>query len=298
MQVIDPHLHFWSLAENNQPWLRHPKPNLLGDYSPMAHDFGPAELARQTGDIELIGGVHIEADAQDPIAETRWLDQQLTHADWPMVMVVGADLSRPDALEQLTQQQHLSTRVRGVRQILNVHEEPHFDYVGRHFMNEAQWQTNLALLGPLGLSFDLQIYPQQMSQAAALAAQHPDITFILNHTGMYVDRQGIQGWREWRNGLRHLASQDNVALKISGFGMLDHHWTLGSIRPLLLEAVDCFGTDRCMLASNFPVDGLYARYATIWQAYADILGTGSPDEFGALFRDNARRIYRLPEADQ
>lgn len=295
MQVIDPHVHFWDLGQGNQPWLENPTPNLLGDYSPMACDFGPEELLAGCGDIELLGLVHVEADAVDPLAETRWLVGQLTQhqANLPSALVVGADLSQPDAGERLEAQCALSDRVRGVRQILNVHADPLYDYVGRHYMEEATWRENFGLLARLGLSFDLQLYPSQMAQAAQLAAEHPKTLFVLNHAGMYVDRQGLAGWRAWRDGLRLLAARDNVVVKLSGFGMLDHHWTVGSIRPLVLETIDAFGVERCLFASNYPVDGLYARYQDIWCAYAEIVADASADETRALFIDNARRVYRL-----
>ena len=132
-----------------------------------------------------------------------------------------------------------------------------------------------------------------MAQASALAARHPETQFVLNHAGMYVDRQGVEGWRAWRDGMRLLAAQNNIAVKLSGFGMLDHHWTMGSIRPLILESLDAFGTKRCLFASNYPVDGLYARYADIWHAYAEVIADANKNEQHALFVGNAQRIYRL-----
>ncbi|MGN8157199.1 amidohydrolase family protein [Salinisphaera sp. SWV1] len=296
MRIIDPHIHFWRLDLGNQPWLENPEPNLLGDYSPMAHDFGPADLRAAAGDIEIAAAVHIEADAVDPVRETEWLvslPDSDGAGDLPTALVIGADLSKPDARDVLERQIAASERVRGVRQILNVHADPLFDYVGRHYMREPTWRANFALLAELGLSFDLQIYPDQMPAAAILAAEHPDVPFVINHAGMYVDRSSVAGWRAWRDGLRRLASLSNVALKLSGFGMLDHDWTLGSIRPLILEAIDAFGVERCLFASNYPVDGLYAGYDAIWQAYAEIVSGASAAEIAALFEHNARRVYRL-----
>lgn len=296
MQVIDPHVHFWDLSQDNQPWLANPTPNLLGDYRPMARDYGPGDLLAESGDIEVLGVVHIEADAVDPLAETRWLVSLIDEPREPVLptaLVVGADLSQPDAGEQLERQCELSDRVRGIRQILNVHDDPLFDYVGRHYMKEPVWRDNFRLLARHGLSFDLQLYPSQMSQAARLAADHPDIPLIVNHTGMYVDRHNVTGWREWRNGLRRLAEYDHVSIKLSGHGMLDHYWSVGSIRPLILEAIDAFGVERCMFASNFPVDSLYASYSQVWQAYAEVVSEATAHDKQALFVENARRIYRL-----
>jgi predicted TIM-barrel fold metal-dependent hydrolase len=75
--------------------------------------------------------------------------------------------------------------------------------------------------------------------------------------------------------------------------MTDWHWTVESLRPLVLETLDIFGAVRAMFASNFPVDGLYSDYDTLVDAYRTITATLSPGERRALFHDNAQRFYRL-----
>ena len=54
--------------------------------------------------------------------------------------------------------------------------------------------------------------------------------------------------------MRELASCANVVIKISGLAMFDHQWTTDSLRPLVLEVIDAFGVERCMFASNTPID--------------------------------------------
>ncbi|ONF43425.1 amidohydrolase [Marinobacter lutaoensis] len=295
MRVVDPHLHFWSLAEQNQGWLSQPVHNLLGDYTPMVRDFGPQQLMAERGEIELEAFVHVEANADNPLAETQWLSQLLTRktADLPYSLVVHVNLAAEDAEQQLLDHIALSPRVTGVRQILNVHADPLFDYVGYHFMSDERWLKQLSLLAQYNLSFDLQIYPDQMAQAAQVIAQHPDIQFILNHAGMYVDRVGPQGWCTWRDGIRQLATLPNVAVKLSGFGMLDHEPTANSIRPLVYEVIDQMGVERVMFASNYPVESLYCSYEEIWQCFAALVANASATDKEAMFAANARRFYRL-----
>ena len=95
------------------------------------------------------------------------------------------------------------------------------------------------------------------------------------------------------DGLRALAARANTAVKLSGFAMFDHHWNVESFRPYVLEAIDAFGTERCMFASNFPIDGLHSSYATLWSAYAQIVSGASHAEQADLFAQNAERYYRL-----
>ena len=297
MHVVDPHIHLWNLDTLNYPWLMNPGETFMGDYRSIAKNHGVLEFLDGAGDIKVEKVVHVEAahDPSDPLAETTWLQSVADAPEsggMPQGIVSYADLSRPD-VEDLLAAHSAFPNVRGIRQILNVHSDPLHDYVGRHFMREPEWRAGFALLGRYDLSFDLQIYPSQMAEAAELAREHPDTTLILNHAGMFVDRSTVAGWREWRDGMRALANCPNIAVKISGLGMVDHRWTVESLRPYVLETIDAFGVERCMFASNFPVDRLYSTYQDLWTAYGEIISGASDSEKAALFRENAERIYRI-----
>jgi predicted TIM-barrel fold metal-dependent hydrolase len=294
MQIVDPHMHLWDLERLHYAWLADPKITFSGDNRLLAQSYGPAQFLADAEGVEVLAVVHVEAaqDPADPIAETRWLQSLADAGGLPQGIVAYADLSHPD-VETLLAAHTAHRNVRGIRQILNVHADPTFDYIGRHYMREPAWRAGFAHLHSHNLSFDLQIYPSQMAEAAALAREHPQTTLIVNHTGMFVDRDHVAGWRAWRDGMRGLAACPNVRVKISGLGMFDHAWTVESIRPHVLETIDTFGVERCMFASNFPVDRLHGSYPAIWHAFAQVTAGASATEHAALFRDNARRIYRL-----
>ncbi|WP_321962407.1 amidohydrolase family protein [Paraburkholderia sp. J7] len=301
MQVVDPHVHFWNLDTHHYPWLANPGTSFVGDARELKHNYLPDDLLREAGDIDVLKVVHVEAnhDPEDPVEETRWLESIADNAAnsgearaLPDAIVAACDLSAPNAAAVL--EAHAAfARTRGIRQILNVHENKLYDYVGRHYMREATWRENFALLEKHGLSFDLQIYPSQMEEAAALAQAHPGIQIVINHAGMFVDRNSVAGYRAWREGLRLLAACPNVAVKISGLAMFDHEWSVESLRAYVLETIDAFGVDRAMFASNFPVDRLFGGYSKLWHAYASIVSGASESEHAALFRGNAERIYRI-----
>ena len=256
-----------------------------------------AEAGYTARDIEVLKVVHVEAnhDPADPVEETHWLQGLANEGDareFPNAIVAAADLSADDA--QAVLEAHAAfPNTRGIRQILNVHADPLYNYVSRHYLHDPAWRRHFALLARYGLSFDLQLYPSQMDEAAALAREHPDVPMIVNHTGMFVDRHSVQGYRAWREGMRALAACPNVAVKISGLAMFDHDWTVESLRPYVLETIDAFGVERSMFASNFPVDRQFGSYPELWNAYARIVSGASDDEQAALFRGNAERIYRI-----
>ncbi|TKC92454.1 amidohydrolase [Trinickia terrae] len=297
MLVVDSHVHFWDLSAHHYPWLANPSMSFVGDARDLKHDYLPADLIEDAAEIELLKVVHVEAnyDPANPVGETRWL-QSLADTrrgrDFPNAIVAAADLSQSNAQAVLEAHREYAN-TRGIRQILNRHSDPLYNYVQQDYLHDDTWRRNFGLLARYGLSFDLQIYPSQMADAAALARAHPDTLLILNHAGMFVDRDSVAGYRAWRDGLRLLASCENVAVKISGLAMFDHRWTVESLRPYVLETIDAFGVERAMFASNFPVDRLFGTYAALWQAYAAIVAGASESERDALFKTNAQRCYRI-----
>src|ERR1700754_828219 len=297
MQVVDPHIHLWDLKTHHYPWLANPGVSFVGDARALQHDYLLSDLLKDAQPVEVLKVVHVEAnhDPADLVEETRWLQQV---ADEPLSrrmpngIVAGVDFAAPNAAQVL--EGHAAfANTRGVRQILNVHENKLYDYIGRHLMRDATWRANVALLRQHRMSFDLQLYPSQMEEAAALARDHADTQFIVNHTGMFVDRDSVAGYRAWREGMRKLAGCANVAVKISGLAMFDHRWTVDSLRPYVLETIDTFGVERAMFASNFPVDRQFGSYADLWDAYAAIVGGASDAEKAALFVRNAEHVYRI-----
>lgn len=291
MKVVDPHVHLWDLEVVPLPWLLPAGESYSGDNRRLPRRYTDRELLAGAGDIEVLKIVNVEANPGDALAETRWLQSLAARDGYPQGIVAMLDLARDDAAARLAALAE-TPNLRGIRQILNVHADPRYDYVGRHYMNEPQWRANLRLLARYGLSFDLQIYPSQAALAADVAADHPDTLFILDHAGMCVDRDRA-GRRAWREGLRRLAACENVVAKISGLAMFDHRWTSESLRPYVLETIEAFGASRCLFASNFPIDGLHSSYGALWHAYAEIVAGASASEHAALFVGNAERCYRI-----
>jgi predicted TIM-barrel fold metal-dependent hydrolase len=159
-------------------------------------------------------------------------------------------------------------------------------------MGDAAWRRGYARLQEHGLSFDLQTPWWHLGEAAALARDFPRTQIVLNHAGLPADRspEGIAGWRE---AMRTLAGEPNVAVKISGLGRPGRPWTVASNGPIVRETIEIFGVDRCMFASNFPVDGLCAGLDIILSGFKEIVRDLDRADRRKLFCDNARRIYRI-----
>lgn len=239
--------------------------------------------------------MHVEAEIDRPLTtvETAWLQEVADSGPTgiPHAIVAYADLSQPD-VEETLQAHSRYANLRGIRQILNRHPDPRLNLAPHDYLRDPTWIAQFGLLGRYGLSFDLQIYYQQAVDAVALARRYPDITLILNHAGMVLER-GEEHEEGWRRAMRDLASCSNVAVKISGLGMGDPVWTIERIRPFVEHTLEVFGTGRCMFGSNFPVDRLFSNYRTLWNAYAVLTACLSSAERQAVFFDNAARYYRI-----
>lgn len=292
LTIVDPHIHLWDLSTGLYPGLEAPSDGFIGNNAPIARSYLPPEFLAEPGPgLRLAGAVHVEAFPTDPLAEARHLQQMAQGFPVPLAIVANADLSKPGVDAHLATLAALPA-VRGIRHVVNRHPDPLLNYVARDFLHEPAWAQGYARLAAHGLSFDLQLYPHQVPAAVAILAAHPDVPVILNHAGMWADR-GLQGWRQWKDGLGRLAALPQVCVKISGLGMLDTGWTVESIRPLVLETLEAFGVERAMFASNFPVDKLFGAYPALWEAFERITADLSPDERAALFAGNATRVYRL-----
>ena len=293
-KIVDAHHHFWELSHGYKyPWLQD-KPSgegMLGNLAPIVHDYGVAEYGADPANYDLVKSVHIEAVPADAIAEARWLQKTVERSGLPSAIIGRVELHKSDA-EKLMAEHRGYRDVRGIRQIVNWHKDPRFSFTDHDFLADPAWLAGFKLLRKYDFSFDLQIYPDQMLEAADLARRNPETLVILNHTGMPLDRDE-GGLATWHGGMRRLAAESNVVAKISGLGIVEHRWTEASIRPFVLGTIDHFGVDRAMFGSNFPVDRLYSSFDALYGAFENIVASFSESEKDKLFHDNALRTYRL-----
>lgn len=296
--IIDAHQHFQHLGSGAYPWLTdrdRPEP-LEGDLSPIRRDYLPADYAADTAGAGVIAAVHVQngRNPHDPVEETRFLDELARAGGRPDVIVGYADLAAPDIGAVLDRHGAASPRFRGIRQILNWHEEPRLRSVARpDLMDQPDWRRGFAALADRGLSFDLQIYWPQMHAAARLAREFPDTAIIVNHFGMPIDRSPA-GLAAWSEAIAALADAPNVTVKWSGLGLGAPDWTPQSVAPLFARVLALFGAERLMVGSNLPVDQLFASPARIFEALRAAVAPLAEAERRAILAGTAQRVYRIP----
>lgn len=289
LPFIDAHVHLWDLARDRYDWLSPPfrdaGPN--GNTQAIAHDHLLDDYLAEAANWNVAGIVHLDAGAADPLAETDWLQDMADTRGMPNGIVAHAALDDP-AVDALLGDHSRRRNVRGIRQIVSWHADPNRTYVPEDITGSEAWQRGFALLARYSLSFDLQAYPTQFARLARLIERHPETQVIVDHTGM-----GVDGDESWRASMAAMAALPNVAIKISGLGFVYRPFTAAAVRDRVRQTIDLFGFERCMFASNFPTDRLFADFDATLGALADAVADFTEGERRALFARNANRIYRL-----
>lgn len=300
--VFDAHQHFWDPQVNYHPWLSDepPIPFRYGDYRPIRRRYLPPDYLADAAPIQVAGSVYVETewDPRDPLGETRYAHDLHAAYGYPNAIVAQAWLDRADAARLIADQARFPL-VRSLRH--KPAAAPSADQARRGLtggMDDPRWRDGFARLGAHGLMFDLQAPWWELDAAADLAADFPATTIVLNHAGLPADRSA-QGLEAWRRHMARLARHPNVVLKISGIGLKDRPWSLADNGPIIRDAISIFGWQRCMFASNFPVDSLVGGFVPIFDGFYQATQGLSENARRALFHDNAVRIYRpVPQATE
>ncbi|MEO7703475.1 MAG: amidohydrolase family protein, partial [Thermoflexales bacterium] len=178
------------------------------------------------------------------------------------------------------------------------------------FLDPAM-QAGVRRLGQRGYTYEAWLYHHQIREFAALARSAPDTVIILDHFGTPLGTKSFQAQRDeifanWKADIASLAKCPNVFAKLGGLAMPDNGfgWDAAA-RPATSDelvaaqhkfyahTIECFGPDRCMFESNFPVDRLSISYAVLWNAFKKMAMGFSDAEKHALFYATAERVYRL-----
>ncbi len=299
IQIVDAHHHLWDLNNEHTKysWLMVKEGEaFFGDYAAIRKSYLIEDYLKDSKNQNIIKSVHVQAEHDDdkPVNETAWLQNLAnTHSsNLPSAIVAYADFSKNNISEVLDAHQEYNN-TRGIRQILSYNkEEPKYSHASEDFMKNSVWIENFKNIRNRNLSFDIQIYKHQMQDAVDLATKYDDVLFILNHTGepCCQTEEYIHSWKE---NMKKLASCENIVAKISGLGMFDPQWTIDSTRIFVEKTIQIFGIERCMFASNFPVDKIFNTFDNYWNSFKEITKDYSENDRKLLFSSNAEKYYRV-----
>ena len=295
-RIVDAHHHLWDLDKSYYPWLsdRPEEHFFLGDYSAIKRNYLPDDYRRDAQGFDVVATVHCEAewDREDQVGETRWLSGVAERHGMPNAIVGHVWLARDDC-ERVLEGHAQFPMFRGVRsKPRTALARDKIEKNAPWTMQDPAWRRGFAMLQRFGMTYDLRVPYWHLEEAAEIASLFPETPMVLNHTGFPWDRSEA-GLAAWRKAMRVIAQAPQVWLKVSEFGLKEKPWDLEENRRVVLDAIEIFGIERCMFASNFPVAGLRASYRTIVEGMMDILKGFSADEQDSFFCRNAASFYRL-----
>ena len=218
------------------------------------------------------------------LGETRYI-LSLADQDNPLEGVVAC--CRPEKADFKTYLDQIAghPKLKGVRRIL--HTQPD------ELSQTALFAENIRLLERYGLSFDICVLARQLPLAIKLVRECPRVSFIMDHCG--VPQLKEKQLDPWRGYIREISGLPNVVSKVSGVvAYADHErWTPEDLRPFVEHVIECFGWNRVMFGSDWPVCTQAASLKQWVEALALITSDASETERKKLFHDNAERVYRL-----
>ena len=279
--MIDAHHHLWRLSRADYGWIgggRNPA------VAPIERDYLVEDYRSLAAANGIIGSIAVQA--AQTVDETRWLLEQARASGGLIKGVVGwidmAAADAPDVLHDLAQDPLL----RSVRPMLQEHSDV-------EWVLQPKLVPALHAVMELDLSFDLLVRPPYLKAALALLTRHPGLRAIVDHGGKPDIANGM--WQPWADDIRHIARETPAYCKLSGLVTEARPgWKSGDLRRYAEHLIECFGAERLVWGSDWPVMLLNADYPRWLAAARQFIASQSAADQMAIMGENAIRFYRLP----
>lgn len=295
LPILDCHQHFFDAERLHYPVFAHRSRGfeaLVGDYSALPRVYLPEDYRRDVGELNIVGTIWVEFISDDPRNEVKWAEDLARSTGMPDGMIALVDFLNHE-LRRTLDLYATMPRIRCVRQHLGWHPtNPLLRYATRpDLLSDAAWRRGIASLRGRHLLCEIEIFSSQLADLASVAADYPDIQFVLPLMGWPVDPT-TDGRTAWKRGLATVSACPNVAVKIFGleciFGI---RWTVPQVRPWILDTIELFGPQRCMFASHMPICKLACSIQLLYSNYLQVIEGYSTLEKRQLLHDTAATLY-------
>ncbi|WP_019026039.1 amidohydrolase family protein [Colwellia piezophila] len=275
MKRIDAHQHFWQLSRGDYEWLT---PELECLY----RDYLPEELAPILATSQVNKTVLVQAAATT--AETEFMLKIACEEDFVAGVVGWIDMECDNALAHL---EHFSQSpyFKGIRPMLQ-------DIEDVNWMLKAELAPVFELLIEKGLTFDALVLPQHLDALYTLIKRYPALKVVIDHGA----KPGISNNSspEWFEKIALIASQTSAYCKLSGLVTeAEKNPHLDQLAPYMEHLLVCFGAERLMWGSDWPVVETSSSYQS-WLAQVDtFLEPLTNTEQQCIWAETAQKFYQL-----
>lgn len=280
MRIVDAHHHLWDTRRFRYP--------LFDRIPALDRPFPVDDFDQVAAAVGVDASVCVEAASAgaDGMAELRWLRDQADRSSRVKAIVAWAPVEQPELPDYLARIAGMDDpRIVGVRRS--------FEFDPDDFPSRPQVVAGVRRLAGWGLSFDLVLFHRSLKAAIELVTRCPEVSFILDHLGKPPIRE--RRLEPWSTQIAEIAAQPNVVCKVSGMTTEAEHasWTVDDLAPYFERAVECFGWDRLLFGSDWPVCNLTSGYESWLRVIDQLLAGVSSADRAKFFMSNAVRVFRL-----
>jgi L-fuconolactonase len=273
---IDSHHHLWKYSQAEYPWMSQ-------GMELIRRDFLVPELGRAMQEGGIDGVVTVQA--RQSLVETEWLLELASEHDFIRGVVGWVPLADP-AIAAHLEKYWDHPKLKAVRHVL--HDEPDDFYMLREDFNRG-----VAELEDVGLRYDILIFERHLPQTIEFVDRHPNQIFILDHVAKPKIKEHLLS--PWRERIQELAHRQNVYCKLSGMVTEAdwNAWTEKDLQPFMETVLECFGAERLMFGSDWPVALAACSYKRWIEVVERSTTSLSASERERLLGGTAKEAYRL-----
>ncbi|MCC8942516.1 amidohydrolase family protein [Bradyrhizobium sp. Arg68] len=273
MMRIDAHHHVWRLSRADYGWLTE-------NLAPIYRDFGLPDLMPHLAAAGIDGTILVQAAPTE--AETAFLLDVAKGDDLVRGVVGWIDFDADDAAARVDAVAERDLLV-GLRPMVQ-------DIADDDWLLREELTAPLEAMAQYDLVFDALVLPRHLPRLVELVDRHPDLQFVLDHFGKPQLASGDIA--AWKDDVATLAARANIVCKLSGLATeAAPGWQVADLREAVDHALACFGPQRTLWGSDWPVVNLAGGYAQWFAASETLLADLSSDARDAIFGGNAARVY-------
>jgi L-fuconolactonase len=273
--IIDSHQHFWNYDPIKDAWID-------TSMKVIRRDFLPKDLKPLLDENAIEGCIAVQADQSEN--ETDFLLSCAQKNKFIKGVVGWLDLTSEN-LESRLDYYAKNPFFKGLRHIVQAEKD---DYLLR-----GDVQKGISKLANYNLTYDILVFPSQLTAAIALVKKFPNQQFILDH----IAKPRISNLMDelWKSNIIELSKNQNVSCKLSGLVTETNNYVFNDndFNPYMDVIFETFGSKRILFGSDWPVCLLAANYKKVYDLIFDYLDNHSIETKAQIFGLNAIKIYNL-----
>lgn len=275
--IIDAHQHFWNLDKIKYSWLN-------PSFKEIYRNIEPPEL------IPLLKTTGVDKtiliQAMDSFEETDYMLSQAAMYPWIAGVVGWVPLNEPDIAEEKIQEYIRNPIFKGVRHL--IHEENNPDWIVQDKVVKG-----LMVLEKYNLTFDIVAeFPNHLKHVPYIVKQVPNLKIVIDH--LAKPPNDIEKIKEWSDDLHKASQHSQVYAKISGLNTsIGGNWSSYDLEQYIDFAKDCFGADRLMFGSDWPIANLAGDYIKVWKETNKVLQRYPKQDVEKILGKTAKHFYNL-----